>query len=173
MLTELRVGELGLTPYNWSDVVSAEQVAVFHYDVGSRCRRSPKGEYLTPQNDVVFIFDSLEEARQYGATKIAVEKSIGLELRTGTGQLLELCEDTQEADYYHGLPSAHRALMWSGVLLMAALVLTAMDWWTGWTSIIGVVFASKLVMMIVLKFADGLGGVLEHRKNSGVGAGTS
>jgi hypothetical protein len=164
MLQQLRVGELGLTAYNWSHVVSPHQFAAFHHRIASRCRCSPNGDLTAPNGEVAFIFDTVEEARDYCAAKLAANSAIGVALYTGTGQLLELHEDARTADYHHGLPSAYRALMWAMILIVGALLLTAMDWWTGWSSFAGLVLATKLVMVFVMKLSEGLGGILATKR---------
>jgi hypothetical protein len=136
--------------------MSANQYAVFHFDIKTMSMRDAAGNYLSSENDTPPIFNSLEEARAYSQQEIEAKPTLGCRIYDHQGQTIESFSNAEVYDRNHGLPSAKRNIAIGAACLMAGIGGVALDAWREWSLTFGVILGVRFLWVGSVKVIDGV-----------------
>ena len=165
------IARLGTPGLQWQGVVERGQFAVLYFDVKSRSMRAPNGEYLTRENGVLHVFETLLEARRHCDALVAQNARLGCLIYDAAGKRLETIEDEKFATHYHGRPAAWRYTFWAAALFFGAGVCIVVDWFSGWRFIFGMIIGVKLLTLGAFFIAEGLAGLLYYYRRKRIASG--
>jgi hypothetical protein len=149
----------------WGPAMTDVQCAVFHFDVKTMTMRDAQG-LAAPDTYASVIFDSLEVAERYCQEKIASTRALGCRIYNHEGTVVGTFVDDAVYAQHHGQPAAKRSLWVGGACLAVGVTCIAVDAWSGWSLIFGVLLGLRFVWAGTMKLADGIAGTLENKRGS-------
>jgi hypothetical protein len=148
----------------WGPPMTDSQYAVFHFDVKTMSMRDAQGQAAPQDKDACLIFQSLEDAERYCQEKIADTPAFGCRIYGHDGTVARTFVDDGVYGKYHGRPAARRNLVVGGVCLAVGATCVAVDAWSGWSLIIGVVLGLRFLWVGTVKLAEGIGATLDGKR---------
>lgn len=152
-----------MKPTYWPPMTDS-QCAVFHFDVKTMSMRDAQGGDAPQDKYACLIFDSMTDAESYCQEKIAVTPALGCGIYGHNGTVVRTFADDQVYTQHHGQPSARRNLMVGGACLAVGVTCVAVDAWSGWSLIIGVVLVLRFVWVGTVKMAEGIAATIESKR---------
>jgi hypothetical protein len=150
----------------WGPAMTGSQCAVFHFDVKTMTMRDAQG-LAAPDTYASVIFDSIADAERYCQEKIASNPALGCRIYNCDGAVVRTFVDDAVYAQHHGQPAAKRSLLVGGACMAVGVTCIAVDAWSGWSLIFGVLLGLRFVWAGTMKLADGIAGTLDSKRDDG------
>jgi hypothetical protein len=153
----------------WGPAMTDAQCAVFHFDVKTMTMRDAQGLAAPADQYACVIFDSIADAERYCRGKIAGTPILGCRIYSHEGTVLGTLVDDAVYTQHHGQPAARRNLWVGGACLATGVTCVAVDAWSGWSLIVGVLLGLRFVWVGTMKLADGIAGMIDNSRATKTG----
>jgi hypothetical protein len=157
---EVRLYDPTRRPPHWTALIREGQFAVCHFDYKSGTWRTARGTYsASPEEETIFLFDSLEEARWYCREFVATHTALFCRIYDRRGTAEGLLETVYAPGIAEKLVSeaAGRRHIWRGILQLSVSVLCVyVDWRITGEVILGAVVGSKFLFSGLNSIVQGI-----------------
>jgi hypothetical protein len=172
-MEEIRFYDSTRRPAYWTALVRKDQFTVCHFDYKTGTWRTAQGTYaVSPDQETIFIFETLDEARTYCREFVAIHPSLFCRIYDYRGNmdgLLETVYPARIAEKLLAAGSGHGHL-WRGMLQLAASALCVYaDWRITGVVILGAVVGAKFLFSGLNSIVQGIAAVAETRKQKSGG----
>ena len=167
-MQSFRLNDPNRNPPHWSARIQPGQYAVSHFDYKTGTWRTAAGNYSeSPEEEIIFVFDSLTQARQYCQDYVVHHSTMFCRIYDHRGSAEGLVAKVyfpKVAAREQGLPAARNKMKHGALHLLAGLGCLALDWRLGGPVILGVVVGSKFFTVGLVRLVQGVAGLLESRE---------
>ena len=165
LITTIIVKEIAIydprrNPPNWTELLAANQYAVFQHETNSGLHISPGGSF----SETCLIFATLEEAKSYCAGRVEQAPDITCEIFDQSGR----AKDPVETYVHRSVDMKQRSVFrsrffWAHIMTALAVVGVLIDWRSDFVRMWPTILGLKFLTLAILFYAWGLAERLRGR----------
>jgi hypothetical protein len=159
-MKEVAIYDPKRTPPHWTELLAPSQYAVFQHATETGLHVSPGGT----RSETCLIFDNLEEAKGYCASRVEQAQDITCEIFDRTGRASSPIESYVHRSVEMKKNSVFRSrFFWAHIMTVLALVGLLIDWRSEFVRMWPTILGLKFLTLAILFYAWGLAEKLRGR----------
>lgn len=157
---EIAIYDPRRTPSNWTELLTTGQYAVFQHETRTGLHLSPAGAL----NETCLVFDTLDEARSYCATRVDHAPEVTCEIFDQTGRAKAPIDTYVHQSVVNAQRSVFRSrFFWANIMTVLGIVGLLIDWRSDFVRMWPTILGLKFLTLAILFYAWGLAEKLRGR----------